>query len=98
MEEIKVRTLHQVWIFQKDVSDIFNYKSPSGLLKRFREFSDKHPNFFLPHKPYLMQDSSLIQYDVFCFAFYYENRGLLEAGSRSIKFQDDIERLKEVYG
>ena len=35
--------------------------------------------------------------DVYCFAFYFENRGLLDAGSRSIKFQDDVERLKEVY-
>jgi len=28
----------------------------------------------------------------------FENRGLLDAGSRSIKFQDDVDRLKEVYG
>ena len=98
MEQIKVRVLHQVWVYQKDIVDIFGYKSPSGLLKKFRDFCDTHPSFFSPHKPYMLHDKSLIQYDVYCFAFYFENRGLLDAGSRSIKFQDDVDRLKEVYG
>ena len=36
-------------------------------------------------------------YNVICFAFYFENKDLLEAGTRSIKFADELPRLKEVY-
>lgn len=93
----KTISAHQVWGFQKDIAVIFSYRSPSGMLKRYRDFCDRNKSFFEPHKPYLdFEDSSYI-YDIYCFAYYFENRGLLESGTRSLRFKDDLKRLKEVY-
>lgn len=36
-------------------------------------------------------------YDILCFAYYFENKDLLESGTRSITFKQDLPRLREAY-
>lgn len=98
MEMLTVKKKTQQWAMAKDIGIIFGYKSPTKLLKRFRDFCDKNPNYFYPYKPYDKQSGMDTNYDIICFGFYYENRDLLDAGSRSLKFNSkEIARLKEVY-
>lgn len=97
MNLVAVKTVPQHWARPKEVGRIVGYKDPSKLLKSFREFCEKRPNFFSPHKPFIKNEGMDISYDILCFAFYFENRNLLDAGSRSLNFQKDLIRLKEVY-
>ena len=82
---------------RKTIAEIFDYKNPSSLLKTFREIADEQPHVFKPYKPYVKNKGMDTLYNVICFAFYFENKDLLEAGTRSIKFADELPRLKEVY-
>ena len=82
---------------RKTIAEIFDYKNPSKLLKTFRELADEQPHIFRPYKPYVKNKGMDTLYNVICFAFYFENKDLLEAGTRSIKFTDELPRLKEVY-
>ena len=82
---------------RKTIAEIFDYKNPSKLLKTFRELADEQPHIFRPYKPYVKNKGMGTLYNVICFAFYFENKDLLEAGTRSIKFADELPRLKEVY-
>lgn len=99
MQLVESKPINQVWAYNNDIAEIFNYKSPATMLKQYREFCDRNPSYFKPHKPYLKFQGKTMVYDVFCFAFYFENRDLLEIGSRSmlVSFQEDLERIKEVY-
>lgn len=97
MEMVSIKTKTQQWAMAKDIGRILGYKQPSLLLKRFREFADKNPNYFAPHKPYLKIQGMDTVYDILCFAFYFENRDLLDAGTRSLNFKKDLPRLREVY-
>ena len=98
MKVITARKISQVWAFPKDIAKIFGYKSPTKLLTAFRQFCDERPNFFYPYKPYQETEGVGKIYNVICFAYYFENRQLLDAGTRSLQFEDDLERLKEIYG
>src|SRR5699024_5274178 len=82
---------------RKTIAEIFDYKNPSKLLKTFRELADEQPHIFWPFKPYVKNKGMDTLYNVICFAFYFENKDLLEAGTRSIKFSEELPRLKEVY-
>jgi len=82
---------------RKDIAMIFGYKDPTRLLKDFRDYADHHPNAFLPYKPYIKNKGMDSLYDIICFAYYFENRDLLEASTRSISFKEELPRLKEVY-
>ena len=82
---------------RKTIAEIFDYKNPSKLLKAFRELADERPHIFRPYKQYVKNKGMDTLYNVICFAFYFENKDLLEAGTRSIKFADELPRLKEVY-
>lgn len=98
MQLVETKPINQVWANNNDIADIFNYKSPATILKKYRGFCDKNPIYFKPHKPYLKFHGKQ-WYTIFCFAFYFENRDLLEIGSRSmqVSFQKDLERIKKVY-
>lgn len=85
----------QVWASRKNIAEIFGYKNPSDLLKRFRELD---PDMFYPYKPFVKDTGMDTMYNIICFAYYYENRDLIEAGSRSISFEKELPRLKEIYG
>ncbi|WP_373780160.1 hypothetical protein [Jeotgalibaca porci] len=87
----------QQYAFTKDIGRIFGYKDPVKLLKGFRDYVDSHPNAFNPYKPYLKNQGMDTLYDIICFAFYLENRDLLESGTRSISFTGELTRLREVY-
>lgn len=98
MEMLTANKITQRWAMAKDIGIIFGYKAPAKLLKGFRDFADNHPNYFSPYKPYLKQSGLDTTYEIICFAFYYENKDLLDAGSRSVKFNSqEIARLKEAY-
>lgn len=87
----------QYWGYPRDIAHIFGYKSPTLLLREFRQFCDKRPNYFKPAKPYIQEEGSDIRYNIFCFAHYFENKGMLDAGTRSLKFEQDLPRLIEAY-
>lgn len=97
MNIIKASFTPQYWAYTRDIALIFGYKNPSGLLKKFRLFCDERPNYFNPATPYIKDNSSDTKYNIFCFAHYFENRGLIDAGTRSLKFENDLPRLIEAY-
>lgn len=97
MQVIEVKTMAQRYAFKKDVAKLFSYKDPTKLLKGFRDYADEHPNVFLPYKPYIRNSGMDTLYDILCFAYYFENKDLLEAGTRSIKFKEELPKLKEAY-
>ena len=88
----------QTYALPKDLSIIFGRKSLDKLLKAFREYADGNESKFYPYKPYIKQQGLDTLYNIVSFAFYLENKDLLEAGTRSITFEDERERLEEVYG
>lgn len=42
------------------------------------------------HKPYIKNAGMDTLYNILALAFYIENKDLLEAGTRSIKFREEI--------
>lgn len=97
MNILKASFIPQYWALPKDIAHIFGYKSPTKLLSEFRSFCKKRPNYFKPVMPYREIDGTDTIYNVYAFAHYFENRKLLDAGSKSIKFEDDLPRLIEAY-
>ena len=98
MEILTVRETRQMYAFPKDIGLLFGRKAPSRLLSSFRKFCDSRPNYFHPIRPYVDMEGSGTQYNVLSFGHYFEHRDLLDSGTRSLNFKDDLERLKEVYG
>lgn len=97
MDLLKIRTQAQLWATRREIARIFCYKNPTHLLKGFREYADEHPKAFYPHKPFIKNGGMDTLYDIISFAYYFENRDLLEAGTRSLSFKKDLPRLREVY-
>lgn len=97
MNIIKATFTPQYWALPKDIALIFGYKSPTKLLTSFRAFCDSRPNFFNPTKPYRDLEGSETVYNIYAFAYYFEHRKLLDAGTRSLKFENDLPRLIEAY-
>ncbi|TLQ49310.1 hypothetical protein FEZ33_01375 [Ruoffia tabacinasalis] len=97
MNIIKATFTPQYWALPKDIALIFGYKSPTKLLTSFRAFCDSRPNYFNPTKPYRELEGTDTIYNVYAFAHYFENRQLLDAGTRSLKFENDLPRLVEAY-
>ncbi|MGE7366070.1 hypothetical protein ACQKKE_05425 [Desemzia incerta] len=97
MEVLQTKIKTQQYAFTKDVGRIFGYKDPVKLLKSFRDYADGHPNVFRPYKPYIKNRGMDTLYDIICFAYYFENRDLLESETRSVSFKNELPRLKEVY-
>ncbi|MGF3113731.1 hypothetical protein [Facklamia sp. P9177] len=99
MEIVKVRSVIQMWIYPKDVQRLIGKKQTSTyyFLKDFREFCKDRPNYFNPVKPIQSDLNSDVQYNYYAIVHFFENRELLMAGTRSIKFENDLERLKEAY-
>lgn len=97
MEVMTVKTKSQQYAMTKDIAKIFGYKDPAKLLKEYREFADSNPNVFKPYRPYIKNKGMDTLYDIICFAYFFENKDLLKAGTRSIHFKKELPRLKEVY-
>ena len=72
-------------------------KPSSELTREFREFADKNPNFFSPHKGYIGGAHSSYQYDPLCFLFFLENRDLIKDGVRFLNFRKELPNLKLRY-
>lgn len=97
MQLIQAVTKTQQYATRKDIARIFGYKDPTRFLKNFREYANKHPKAFYPHKPFIDNEGMYTLYDIMAFAFYFENKDLLEAGTRSISFKEELPRLRQVY-
>lgn len=97
MQLVEPKPVNQIWAKRKTIAKVFDYKNPSDLLKQFRKYADDHPRVFGKHKAYLKNQGMDTLYNVLAFAFYLENKDLLEAGTRSLRFNDELDRLKEVY-
>lgn len=94
---LDVKEVGQLYGFAKDISKLFGYKDPTKLLKDFRKYADENKSAFHPYKPYIKNQGMDNLYSIVCFAFYFENRDLLEAGTRSITFKKELPRLRKVY-
>lgn len=97
MKVLTVLNKTQQYAFKKDIAKIFGYKDPSKLLKGFREYANSSPGAFKPHTPYILNKGMEPLYDIICFAYYFEYKDLLDAGSRSISFKEELPRLREAY-
>ena len=97
MQLLQAKTKTQQFATPKEIARIFCYKNPSTLLKHFREYAAEHPKAFYPHKPFIKNKGMDTLYDIVAFGYYFENKDLLEAGTRSISFQEELPRLREVY-
>lgn len=97
MTVVQVKTKAQQYATRKDIARIFCYKDPTRLLKDFRNHADENESKFYPYKPYIKNHGMDTLYDIICFAYYFENKDLLDAGTRSISFKEELPRLKEVY-
>lgn len=97
MELLQAKPKVQQYATPKSIGYIFCRKNPSTLLKNFREYAEKHPKTFYPHKPFIKNNGMDTLYDIMAFAFYFENRDLLESGTRSISFKEELPRLRQVY-
>lgn len=94
---LEVEKTTKKYASRKTIGEIFDYKDPSKLLRGFRQLADERPSVFKPCVPYIENKGLDRLYNIICFAFYLENKDLLESGTRSIKFSDELPRLKEVY-
>lgn len=90
-------TKRQLYAKRSDIAVVFGYKNPNDLLKRFREYADDNPSVFVPYKPYIKNSGMDTLYNITCFGYFFENKDLLEAGTRSISFKKELPKLKEVY-
>lgn len=97
MQLLQAKTKTQQFATPKEIARIFCYKNPSTLLKHFREYAAEHPKAFYPHKPFIKNRGMDTLYDIVAFGYYFENKDLLEAGTRSISFKEELPRLREVY-
>lgn len=97
MDLLQAKTKTQQYATPKSIGYIFCRKNPSTLLKNFREYAEKNPKTFYPHKPFIKNNGMDTLYDILCFAYYFENKDLLESGTRSITFKQDLPRLREAY-
>lgn len=97
MTIVQTKTKTQQYATKKDIARIFCYKDPTKLLKSFREYADNNESKFHPHKPYIKNAGMDTLYSIICFAYFFENKDLLEAGTRSITFKEELPRLKEAY-
>lgn len=97
MKVLTVVNKTQQYAMRKDIAKIFGYKDPGRLLKGFRDYADANPGAFKPHTPYVSNTGMEPLYDILCFAYYFENRDLLDAGSKSISFKAELPRLREAY-
>ncbi|MGX7091217.1 hypothetical protein [Hutsoniella sourekii] len=95
MNIVKVFKSPSYWLYPGDLGDIISRKQPTKILRAFREFCDNNPHYFYPCKPY--RDEGKTQYNIYCFLHYFENEGLLEAGTRSLSFEEDLPRLMRAY-
>lgn len=97
MQLLQAKTKTQQFATRKDIARIFCYKDPTRLLQSFREYAESNPKAFYPHKPFIKNKGMDTLYDIVAFGYYFENKDLLEAGTRSISFQEELPRLREVY-
>lgn len=95
MNAIKVKTITPWVIMPKDFKRMINRKNISALLKDFRDFVDRNPNYYYPFQGYIKWNNES-QYEIFPLIHYYMNKHLLDANTRSIKFKDDLKRVKDM--
>ena len=97
--QLQVKPAIQLYGFASDCGKLVGRKNPTPLLKGFKEFVRKRPNYYnlISRKPYVEIDKGLVSYNLICFLHYFTNRDLLDSGSRSVKLEDDIEGLKVTF-
>lgn len=95
---LEARKISQQYASRKNIAKIFDYKDPTKLLRGFRDLVDNNPSMFHPYKPYIKNNGLDTLYSIICFAYFFEFKDLLEAGTRSISFKKELPRLKEIYG
>lgn len=94
---VRVHEMTQKFGFKKDVERMMGYKDLWEYLREFVAFADANPKTFYPLTPYIKHDKKTRQYNLLAYAFYHENKDLLDAGTRSIKLADELPRLRAAY-
>lgn len=98
MHVLKTLEIPPIWLDAGNIKQLINRKNPSELLKSFREFVKHNPSYFGDTRPLLDIEGATLQYNFYAFVHFYENRDLLEAGSRSVKFdREEARRIRESY-
>lgn len=97
--QLQVKNAVQLYGFASDCGTLVGRKNPTPLLRGFKAFVNKRPNYYNPisRKPYVEIDKGLVSYNLICFLHYFVNRDLLDSGSRSVKLEDDIDGLKTMF-
>lgn len=99
MEIINVKPVIQAWLYPRHVAVLIGAKATktSNFLRDFEAFVAKRPNYFNPVKPMITGEGRDAMYNFYAIAHYHENKDLLDAGTRSLNFKEDLKRLKEAY-
>lgn len=97
MQLIQTKKINQRYGSRQDIGNIFGYKDPTKLLKGFRDVADEWEHYFKPYTPYIKNKGMDTLYSIVCFALYLEHKDLIESGTRSINFSNELKRLKEIY-
>ncbi|WP_314180781.1 hypothetical protein [Abiotrophia defectiva] len=96
----ETKKVPSTWGTRGNVAHIMNYKNPNERLERFRKFVDDNPDFFKWFKKPYQWNGKGYEYMLVPVIFYWENRDLLDSGSRSVPEFDleEVERIRIAYG
>ena len=96
MEIVKVREIHGIYVYAREVKVLIGLKNVSKFLQDFRNFVDENPNYFSPYRGYHHAKGKDTKYDVLPIIWYHENKSFANAGSRTVTFKQDLPRLKKL--
>ena len=92
MQLIESKKVSQAWVYPEQIKE--------GEFDTICDLGESHPHYYKWFKQcWLGKSIKDFQYAFIPLAHFWENQSLLEAGSRSIKFDlSEIERIRITYG
>lgn len=93
---LQVAELYPLEARKKDLEALLNYSNLSAILKSFRKFVDENPKYYYPYEGYYKISGKDFVYDILPVYHYKRYQHLLDAGTRSITFKNEVPRLKEL--
>lgn len=96
MEVVTSVNFMPIAAYPKQLGEMIGRKSLTKELQDYRKFIEKNPSHFGKWIPVYEIEGSDRLYDVVCFLHWMGHKDLLKAGSRSVKFKDDLPRISEM--
>lgn len=96
MEIVVPIEINQMRLYKRHIAKLTGQARGGPLAKEFTNFVKSRPSYFGKWKPLIEGDGLDPQYDLVCFIHWYDNRALLNAGSRHISFERDLPRIIEM--